>query len=260
MKLAGMIAVVTGGGGGIGRAIATRFAREGAGVLIAARTERELKSVLGEIEQSGGRGAYVVANVSRETDCQRVIAEAQGRFGRVDILVNNAGDYGPVKPIEEITAEEFDAVVAAHLRAAFVLTRLVLPKMYERRQGVILNISSISAKAAFPWGAPYAAAKAGMLALTRIAAAESARKGVRVNAICPGPVTETRMSQELGAAIGARLGISAEAELQEFLKNILQGRGQTAAEIAAAAAFLASEEAAAITGQSLNVDGGAVFY
>jgi NAD(P)-dependent dehydrogenase (short-subunit alcohol dehydrogenase family) len=135
-----------------------------------------------------------------------------------------------------------------------------LPGMYARGAGVIVNISSISAKAAFLWGAPYAAAKAGMLALTRITAAESARRGVRVNAICPGPVTETKMSQELGIAIGARLGLSPEAELKQFLESILQGRGQTVDEIAAAAAFLASGQASAITGQSLNVDGGAVFF
>jgi len=164
-----------------------------------------------------------------------------------------------VKPIDEIVPEEWDRVIATHLRGAFLLTRLVLPGMYARRAGVILNISSVSAKAAYPWGAPYAAAKAGILALTRTTAAESARRGVRANAICPGPVTETKMSRELGVKIGERLGLSPEAELTQFLEGILQGRGLTAPEIAAAAAFLASDQASAITGQSLNVDGGAVF-
>jgi NAD(P)-dependent dehydrogenase (short-subunit alcohol dehydrogenase family) len=93
-----------------------------------------------------------------------------------------------------------------------------------------------------------------------VAAAESARRGVRVNAICPGPVPETKMSRELGVAIGERLGVSPEAELKGFLENILQGRGQTADEIASAAVFLVSDQASAITGQSLNVDGGAAFY
>jgi NAD(P)-dependent dehydrogenase (short-subunit alcohol dehydrogenase family) len=259
MLLQGKISIITGGGRGIGRGIALRFASEGAAVLVAARTESELKNVVAEIEKSGGHAAYVLANVSRETDCSQIIEQAEHTFGRVDILVNNAGDYGPVKPMEEITPEEFDGVIAGHLRAAFLLMRLALPKMYAQKSGVILNISSISAKAAFPWGAPYAAAKAGMLALTRIAAAESARKGVRVNAICPGPVTETKMSKELGVAIGERLGMTPEAELAQFLESILQGRGQTVVEIAAAAAFLASDQASAITGQSVNVDGGAVF-
>ena len=260
MLLQGKIAIVTGGGRGIGRAIARRFAAEGAAVLVAARTESEVRGVAAEIESAGGRAAYVTGDVSRQTDCAHIVSVAENRLGGVGILVNCAGDYGPVKPVEEIAPDEWDRVIATHLRGAFLLTRLVLPGMYRRGAGVILNISSISAKAAFPWGAPYAAAKAGMLALTRITAAESARRGVRVNAICPGPVTETKMSQELGIAIGARLGLSPEAELKQFLESILQGRGQTVGEIAAAAVFLASDQASAITGQSLNVDGGAVFF
>jgi NAD(P)-dependent dehydrogenase (short-subunit alcohol dehydrogenase family) len=202
----------------------------------------------------------VTGDVSREADCAHLVSVAGNRLGGVNILVNNAGDYGPVKPVEEIAPEEWDRVIAAHLRGAFLLTRLVLPGMYARGAGVILNISSLSAKSAFPWSAAYASAKAGLLALTRVTAAESARRGIRVNAICPGPVTETRMSQELGIAIGARLGVTPEAETAQFLETILQGRGQTADEIAAAAAFLASDQASAITGQSLNVDGGAAFY
>jgi meso-butanediol dehydrogenase / (S,S)-butanediol dehydrogenase / diacetyl reductase len=244
MLLTGKIAVVTGAGRGIGRAIALRFAAEGAAVLVAARTESEVRAVAAKIEKAGGRSAHVTGDVSREADCAHIVSVAENRLGGgVGILVNNAGDYGPVKPIEEISPEEWDRVIAAHLRGA----------------GVILNVSSVSAKSAYPWGAAYAAAKAGMLALTRTTAAESARKGVRANAICPGPVTETKMSQELGIAIGARLGLTPEAELAQFLEGILQGRGLAAAEIAAAAAFLVSDQASAITGQSVNVDGGAVF-
>jgi NAD(P)-dependent dehydrogenase (short-subunit alcohol dehydrogenase family) len=258
--LDGQVAVITGGGRGIGRAIARRFAAEGAAVLVAARTESELREAVGEIMQSGGRAAWVAADVSRESDCARILATAQQRLGPVSILVNNAGDYGPVKPLEEILPEEWDRVIAVHLRGAFLLTRLVLPGMYARGSGAIVNISSLSAKAAFAWGAPYAAAKAGMLGLTRVTAAEAARRGVRINAICPGPVTETRMSKDLGQALAARLGVSADVQLARFLESLLQGRGQTAEEIAAAAVFLASKEASAITGQSVNVDGGAAFY
>jgi len=260
MLLEGKVAVVTGGGRGIGRAIAKRFAAEGAAVLVASRTEAELRNVTREIEQACGKAAWITADVSREADCARVVAAAEDRLGAVNLLVNNAGDYGPVKPVEEISPEEWDRVIAVHLRAAFLLTRLVLPGMYQRRSGAIVNISSLSAKAAFAWGAPYAAAKAGMLGLTRVTAAEAARRGVRVNAICPGPVTETKMSQDLGNALAARLEISPEVQLRQFLEGILQGRGQTADEVAAAAVFLASDQASAITGQSLNVDGGAAFY
>jgi NAD(P)-dependent dehydrogenase (short-subunit alcohol dehydrogenase family) len=259
MLLADKVAIITGGGRGIGRAMALRFAGEGAAVVLAARTVSEIEAVAAEVRQSGGRAAAVTTDVADETQCQRLMRAAESEFGKVDILVNNAGEYGPVKPIEEITPAEWDRVIAVHLRGAFLLTRLVLPKMYDRGSGVILNISSLSAKSAFGWGSPYASAKAGMLGMTRVVAAEAARKGVRVNAICPGPVTETKMSKDLGDTLANRLGVSKEAQLKGFLSTILQGRGQTANEIAAAALFLCSDEASAITGQSLNVDGGAAF-
>ncbi len=260
MLLTEKVAVITGGGRGIGRAMALKFAREGASVVLAARTKSQIDSVADEVRNAGGRAASVPADVADEQQCERLIHEATSQFGRIDILVNNAGEYGPVRPIEEITPAEWDRVVAVHLRGAYLLTRLVLPGMYERSSGVILNISSLSAKSAFGWGSPYAAAKAGMLGLTRVVAAEAARKGVRVNAICPGPVTETKMSKDLGQTLAERLGVSKEAQLKGFLETILQGRGQTANEIAATALFLCSDAASAITGQALNVDGGAAFY
>jgi 3-hydroxybutyrate dehydrogenase len=132
--------------------------------------------------------------------------------------------------------------------------------MYARKSGVILNMSSLSAKAAYAWGSAYTAAKAGILGLTRVTAAEAARKGVRVNAICPGPVTETRMSKDLGAVLAQKMGVSAEEQLSGFLNGLLQGRAQTTEEIARAALFLCSDQSSAMTGQSINVDGGAAFY
>jgi len=260
MLLSGKVAVITGGGRGIGRAIALKFAGEGAAIIVAARTESQVNSVAQAISDAGGRAAAVTADVAEEKDCERLIRAAEAQFGHVDILVNNAGEYGPVKPVEEITPPEWDRVIAVHLRGAYLLTRLVLPGMYARASGAILNISSLSAKSAFGWGSPYAAAKAGMLGLTRVSAAEAARKGVRVNAICPGPVTETKMSKDLGNTLAERLGVSPEKQLAGFLETVLQGRGQTADEIAAAALFLCSDQASAITGQSLNVDGGTAFY
>jgi len=258
--LSGQVALVTGGGRGIGRAIALKFASEGATVVVAARTKSEIESVVREIRDAGARAAAVPTDVAEEKQCDHLISSSEAQFGRVDILVNNAGDYGPVKPVEEISPAEWDRVIAVHLRGAYLLTRLVLPRMYARGSGVILNISSLSAKSAFAWGSPYAAAKAGMLGLTRVAAAEAARKGVRVNAICPGPVTETKMSKDLGQTLADRMGVSTEEQLKGFLSTVLQGRGQTADEIAAAALFLCSGQASAITGQSLNVDGGMAFY
>lgn len=229
-------------------------------MFLAARTETELASTAAAIEHGGGRAGYAAADLSREVDCAQVAAAARGKFGRIDILVNNAGHYGPVVPVEDYPLAEFDRVIAVHLRAAFLLSKLVLPEMYTRRSGVILNISSLSAKAAYSWGSAYAAAKAGMLGLTRVTAAEGARKGVRVNAICPGPVTETQMSKELGAVLAKKMGVNEEEQLAGFLNGLLQGRGQTAEEIARAALFLCSEQSTAMTGQSINVDGGVAFH
>jgi NAD(P)-dependent dehydrogenase (short-subunit alcohol dehydrogenase family) len=260
MLLKDQVALVTGSGRGIGRAIARLFAKEGAAVFLTARTASQLQETANEISQAGGRTTYFAGDLAKDSDCRVAFEKAVAAFGRVDLLVNNGGHYGPVVPVEEYPMEEFDRVVAVHLRAAFLLSQLALPGMYERRHGVIVNISSISAKAAYSWGSAYAAAKAGLLGLTRYNAAEAARKGVRVNAICPGPVTETEMSKDLGTVLAKKLNINKEEQLAGFLESILQGRGQTAQEIAEAALFLCSDKASAITGQAINVDGGAVFY
>jgi 3-hydroxybutyrate dehydrogenase len=260
MQLANQVALITGSGRGIGRAIARLFANEGAAVFLTARTQEQLAATAKEIQNAGGQAAFVTADLAREEDCRRVVDAAREKFGPISILVNNAGHYGPVVPVEEYPLAEFDNVLAVHLRAAFILTQLVLPEMYSHERGVILNISSLSAKSAFSWGSAYAAAKAGMLGLTRVTAAEAARKGVRVNAICPGPVTETEMSKDLGATLARKIGVSSEEQLAGFLQSILQGRGQTAEEIAHAALFLCSNASSAMTGQSINVDGGAAYF
>jgi 3-hydroxybutyrate dehydrogenase len=259
MELKDRVALITGSGRGIGRAMAHLFAKEGAAVFLTARTVKELSATTGEISSDGGLAAYVAADLTQEAECTHVVAACREKFGRIDILVNNAGHYGPVVPVEEYPLAEFDKVIAIHLRGAFLLSKLVLPEMYARKFGVILNISSLSAKAAYSWGSAYAAAKAGMLGLTRVTAAEGARKGVRVNAICPGPVTETQMSKDLGAVLAKKMGVSAEEQLAGFLNGLLQGRAQTAEEIARAALFLCSEQSSAMTGQSINVDGGVAF-
>ncbi len=260
MLLENKVALITGSGRGIGRAMAKLFAKEGAAVFLTARTESELAGVAKEIKDQEGKSAYMKADLTHARECEKVILETHKKFGRVDILVNNAGHYGPVVPVEEYPLEEFEKVINVHLRAAFLLSKLALPGMYARKSGVILNISSLSAKSAFGWGSAYVAAKAGLLGLTRVMAAEAARNGVRVNAICPGPVTETVMSKELGNTLAKRLNVSPEEQLKGFLNSILQGRGQTAMEIAQAALFLCSDFSSAIVGQSINVDGGAAFF
>lgn len=260
MLLKDQVALITGSGRGIGRAIAQLFAKEGAAVFLTARTEKELATTAAEISRAGGRADYAACDLTLEAQCIHVVAVGREKFGRIDMLINNAGHYGPVVPVEDYPLAEFDKVIAVHLRTAFLLSKLVLPDMYARQSGVILNISSLSAKAAFAWGSAYAAAKAGMLGLTRVTAAEGARKGVRVNAICPGPVTETQMSKELGAVLAKKMNVRTEEQLAGFLNGLLQGRTQTAEEIARAALFLCSNQSSAITGQSINVDGGFAFY
>jgi len=260
MQLKEKVAIVTGGGRGIGRAIAKRFAGEGASVVVAARSEAEVRAVESEIREASRHAMAVAADVSQESECEKIVRAAKSAFGSVDILVNNAGIYGPVQAAERISPREWDEVMAVNLRGPFLLSRLVLPEMYARKSGVILNVTSIAAKAAFQLNSPYAASKAGLMGLTRTLAAEAARKGVRVNAISPGPVPETKMSQELGRKLADYLQADGEGLFRGMLEGILQGRPQTAEEIAAAALFLVSSQSSAITGQTLNVDGGMAFY
>lgn len=260
MILKDKVAVVTGAGRGIGRAIAIRLAQEGSAVFLAARTREQIEAVAVELNSAGHKAAAIAADVSKESDCQAIVREARKHFGRIDILVNNAGVLGPVKAVEEISPQQWDDVIAVNLRGPFLLSRLVLPEMYQRGSGAIVNISSVAAKGAFQWNSPYAASKAGLVGFTRTLAAEAARKGVRVNAICPGPVPETEMSQALGTALADRLHADPEQLFNNFLQGILQGKPQTANDVAEAALFLASEKSAAITAQTLNVDGGMFFY
>ncbi len=259
MLLEKRVALVTGGGRGLGRTIALKFASEGAAVFLTARTEREIQSVASEIQAAGGRAAYVAGDATQEADCERIVQAAHEAFGRVDILVNNAGIFGPVKLLEELTPKEWDEVIAINLRAPFLISRLVLPEMYARRSGNILNISSISSKMALQLQSAYTATKAAINGLTRAMAAEGARRGVRVNALVPGPLPETQMSQNLGHALAERFQADPDKLFAQFVEGILQGRPQTTEEVAAAALFLVSDQASAITGQSLNVDGGMSF-
>ncbi|MDE3169481.1 MAG: SDR family oxidoreductase [Acidobacteriota bacterium] len=260
MLLEKRVAIVTGAGRGIGRAIAKRFAAEGAAVVMASRTAPEVESVAKEIRSGGGKAVAVTADVAQSGDCERVVKTAQDAFGTVHVLVNNAGIYGPLKPVEQVALAEWDEVMAVNLRSAFVLSQLVLPIMYEQGSGVILNVVSVAAKAAYPLGSAYTTSKAGLAGLTRTLAAEGARRGVRVNAISPGPVLETKMSEGLRSELGKSRNMDDKTIGEQMAQGTLQGRPQTADEIASAALFLASDLASAITGQIVNVDGGIAFY
>ncbi len=260
MKLEGKVALITGGGRGIGRAIALRFAREGAAVMVTSRTASELEKVVQEIVRAGGRAMSTAADVARESDAQRVVTATRSQLGPIDVLVNNAGIYGPVDTVENILPEDFDRVIAVNLRGAFLCIRLVIPEMKKRKAGTIINVSSVSGKLAFAFNAAYGASKAGLLALTRTVAAEAAMDGVRVNALCPGVIEKTRMYDEFGEKLTAKLGISPEQLDRSTRESILLRRPQLPEEVAGAALFLASQDSSAITGQAINVDGGSVFY
>jgi NAD(P)-dependent dehydrogenase (short-subunit alcohol dehydrogenase family) len=260
MLLKDQVAIITGGGRGIGRAIARKFAEQGAAVIITARTESEIQAVAAEIQHSGGRAAALQADVSREAECEKIVRETRRLFGSPHILVNNAGMLGPVQPVEKVEPREWDRVIAVNLRGPYLLCRLVLPEMYQRGSGSVLNIVSIAAKAAFPMNSPYAASKAALIGLTHTLAAESARKGVRVNALSPGPVAETAMFEELSRNLAEHSHATAKETSARMSAGVLQGRLQTPEEIAAAALFLVSDQSSAITGQTLNVDGGMAFY
>ncbi len=260
MLLQDKVAIVTGSGRGIGRAIAKKFAAEGAPVALAARSLNEVDAVAAEIRDAGGKAISIAADVAQQNDCERIVKSARDAFGAIHILVNNAGIYGPVRSIETISLAEWDEVLAVNLRSAFLLSALVLPEMYAQKSGVILNITSVAAKAAYQWSGAYAASKAGLIGLTHTLAAEGARKGVRVNAIGPGPVLETKMSEGLRSELAKVRPGGSQAIGEQMAQGTLQGRPQTPDEIASAALFLASDLASAITGQTLNVDGGIVFY
>src|SRR5258708_37035300 len=172
MELHDRVALITGSGRGIGRAIAQLFAKEDAAVFLTARTEKELSATAAEISVGDGRVAYAAADLTLEAPCAHVVAACREKFGRIDILVNNAGHYGPVVPVEDYPLAEFDRGIAVHLRAAFLLSKIVLPEMYARKSGVILIISSLVSMTAYASGYAYADVSDGLQGLTLGAAAD----------------------------------------------------------------------------------------
>jgi 3-oxoacyl-[acyl-carrier protein] reductase len=237
------VAIVTGSGQGIGRGVAMCLARAGAHLVIADLAAERITSVTAAVEDLGVQALGMPTDVSRADDVERMIRQTVERFGQIDILVNNAGTL-VVKPMVEQTEEEWDRVLDVNLKGVFLCCRQVLPEMIARKHDAIVNIASIAAFHVTVPHVPYAASKAGVVALTRDLAYEVGRLGIRVNAIAPGPI-ETPM-----------VGIISDEQRQAIAKNILLGRMGQPEDIGNAAVFLASDAASYITGATLPVSGG----
>jgi 3-hydroxybutyrate dehydrogenase len=260
MFLKNKISLITGGGRGIGRAIALAFAREGAHVAVAARTLEQVKRVAEEIENNhGSKALALVCDVSDPTSVEKMFSElSQGFDHEVDILVNNAG-IAESATLVNTTNELWQRHLAINLSGTFYCTRAALPGMLKSGWGRIINIASIAGKTGSPYIAAYSASKHGVMGLTRSVAVEVAASGVTVNAICPGYVDTEMVSRGI-ERITARTGRSADEALDSLKKMSPQNRLVTAEEVAAMALLLASDEGRGITGQGINVDGGTVLW
>ncbi len=245
MRLANKVALVTGGGSGIGRAICQRFAREGAQVVAADIVEARAQETVALIQQAGGNARAVRADVSNWDEVQAMVQETLAAYGRVDILVNNAA-IGSQNDILTYGPEFWDHVLAVVLKSVFLCSKAVLPNMLERRSGVIVNISSVNGLTGLG-DEPYSAAKAGVINLTKNLAITYGPRGVRANAICPGtvrtPIWADRVAQDphIFEKLAAWYPLGRVAEPED---------------VANAALFLASDEASFVTGEVMLVDGG----
>ncbi len=245
-KLEQRTAIVTGASGGIGRAIARAVAGEGAAVIVHYLTNRDAaETVVGAIQEQGGRARAIRADVRVPEEAQRLVAGAVEAFGGVHILVNNAAILRDTLVLR-MRQEDWEAVLDTNLSGAFYCIKAVLREFLRQHGGRIINITSVVAQLGTPGQANYAAAKAGMIGLTKAVAREVASRGITVNAIAPGFI-------EAGLTGDLRPNLVAQ-----YLEQVPLGRGGKPEEVASAVVFLASDDAAYITGQVLNVDGGLV--
>ena len=243
-RLDGRVAIVTGAGQGIGYGVATCMARAGAHVVVNDTAQERLTRAVADIGALGVQALGVQASVTQAEDVDRLVQETLSRFGKIDILVNNAGVV-VIKSITEQTEADWDKVLSVNLKGVFLCCHRVVQEMIKQRRGAIVNIASIAAFHYTVPHVPYAASKAGVVALTRDLAYEVARFGVRVNAIAPGPI-ETPM---MGTALTAQ-------QREAYARNIPLGRLGQPQDIGEAAVFLASDAAGYVTGATLPVSGG----
>ena len=253
-KLQNRVALVTGGGRGIGRAIALAFAEEGARVAVTARSTAEVDEVVATSRKRGGQALALTADLSDGAAPRRVVQQVVDVFGPVEILVNNAGvgSSANPKPLIEFDDDFWELTMRLNLTAPYLLSKAVLPAMLAKRWGRVINVASINGKMGALHGAAYAASKHGLLGLTRTLAMEMAKDGITVNAICPGPV-RTAMNDKRIAYDAQRRGVPVE-ELEATLTPM--GRRLEPDEVAPLAVYFASDESQMVTGQAWNVCGG----
>ena len=251
MRLKDRVAVVTGGGRGIGRTYSLRLAEEGAAVAIADIAIDDAQQTASEIQAGGGRAIAVKMDVGDLHSVEEGIKQTAEQLGGVDVLVNNAALFANLKrkSFEEISLDEWDRVMEINLRGPFICSRAVYPYMKQRGKGKIINISSGSIFTARNQLAHYVAAKMGLIGLTRALAVEMGPAGVRVNSVCPGPT-----------ASGTNAEISPMEWLEAKAKNNCLKRVERPEDLAGTIVFLASDDSDFMTGQTLVVDGGYNFH
>ena len=257
MKLDGKKAIVTGAAKGMGAAITTTLAREGADVVLTARESDALEQVAGEV-RAMGRAAHVVAcDVTDETQVKAMVNHALDAFGgRIDILVNVAGATGPIEtPVQDIAVADFDDVIAANERGTFLPIKHVVPTMIAQRSGKIVNIGGTSGLRGYAMRTAYSASKWAVRGITRTVALEVGRYNVNVNAVCPG-IVETPRMQKLCEEKARVRGWTVDEVYDEYVQEMALKRVTTPGDVANAVLFMASEDSRQITGQAITVDGG----
>ncbi len=252
IDFSGQAAIVTGAGGGIGRAVSLSLAGVGARVLAVDLSEESGEETVRQVRQQGGEALFQRADVSAESEVEAYVARALAAWGQIDVFMNNAAWQGVIQSVVDYPVELFDKVMAINVRGVFLGLKHVLPAMLQRRRGAVVNTASLGGYIGTRNLAPYTASKHAVLGLTKSVALEVARKGVRINAVCPGPV-DTQMLREIEAG---QAGGDQEALRAKRTASIPDGRYAEPREVANLMIYLASDHASHITGQGIQINGG----
>jgi NAD(P)-dependent dehydrogenase (short-subunit alcohol dehydrogenase family) len=255
MRMKQKVVIVTGGGKGLGKAISLAFAAEGATVVIAARDLASTEQTAREIKSGGGTADALVTDVRYEDQVKHMVSHTLDRFGRIDILVNNSALGGPTVNVIDMDLKDWNEVMATNLTGPMLCAREVLKPMIAARKGSIVTISSEGGRSGFPMRSPYAVSKRGVIALTETLAIEVGEYGIRVNCISPGRIRGERV-ENVARDKAKALGLTYDVVIGTMTADCSLGRFVEPAEVAAAAVFLASDEASAITGETLVVSCG----